>query len=266
MEAHNKFFKVSAKRILRIESAIEDILIEIASNATTLSQESLFNYFKSELIKVLQDPTKDIIAYKTIAAYRTGLKINIPTKNEITLRSELETVIKSIKYSNDPTSYRLVSKIIIDFGVFTTLQQAALNKKPVQFHVGFGDKDLDLIQANPLLIRNLLEYPEFSNVNFVLLHNYPVSKRKLFFIYVFLFPYSFIFFNDCFFSKKNSITEYFVFTFAYMPSYFFLVFSRSWLLSLGLCKCLCRFWTYCTPNLLSWTEKLFKGNYGINSY
>jgi predicted TIM-barrel fold metal-dependent hydrolase len=49
---------------------------------------------------------------------------------------------------------------------------------PIQIHTGFGDTDLDLIKANPLHLRPLLQSGRFTNVPFVLLHaSYPYVRE-----------------------------------------------------------------------------------------
>ena len=49
---------------------------------------------------------------------------------------------------------------------------------PVQFHTGFGDADLDLLLANPLLMRPLFESGRYHHVPFVLLHaSYPYVRE-----------------------------------------------------------------------------------------
>ena len=49
---------------------------------------------------------------------------------------------------------------------------------PIQFHTGFGDPDVDLLLANPLHLRPLLQSGRFSNVPFVLLHaSYPYTRQ-----------------------------------------------------------------------------------------
>jgi predicted TIM-barrel fold metal-dependent hydrolase len=48
----------------------------------------------------------------------------------------------------------------------------------VQFHTGFGDADLDLLAANPLHLRPLLESDAYRRVTFVLLHaSYPYVRE-----------------------------------------------------------------------------------------
>src|SRR5207244_2461781 len=56
------------------------------------------------------------------------------------------------------------------------LEVAARQALPVQFHTGFGDPDLDLLAANPLHLRAVIE--AHRRVPFVLLHaSYPYTRE-----------------------------------------------------------------------------------------
>ena len=48
---------------------------------------------------------------------------------------------------------------------------------PVQFHVGYGDRDIDLHRCNPLLLTALLRAIEPAGVPVMLLHNYPYHRE-----------------------------------------------------------------------------------------
>jgi predicted TIM-barrel fold metal-dependent hydrolase len=48
----------------------------------------------------------------------------------------------------------------------------------VQMHTGYGDRDLDLVLANPALLRPLLEQTRFEALRLVLLHaSYPYTRE-----------------------------------------------------------------------------------------
>jgi predicted TIM-barrel fold metal-dependent hydrolase len=53
------------------------------------------------------------------------------------------------------------------FFVWLALEQNVSQQLPIQFHTGFGDKDADLRQANPLHLRTVIEH---WHVPIVLLH------------------------------------------------------------------------------------------------
>ena len=48
---------------------------------------------------------------------------------------------------------------------------------PVQFHVGYGDSDVDLDRCNPLLLTPLLRAIQPTGVPVMLLHNYPYHRE-----------------------------------------------------------------------------------------
>ena len=48
---------------------------------------------------------------------------------------------------------------------------------PVQFHVGYGDSDVDLHRCNPLLLTPLLRAIQPTGVPVMLLHNYPYHRE-----------------------------------------------------------------------------------------
>jgi predicted TIM-barrel fold metal-dependent hydrolase len=56
---------------------------------------------------------------------------------------------------------------------------------PVQFHVGYGDADVDLHRGDPLLLTDLLRATEPAGVPVMLLHNYPFHRNAGFLAQVF---------------------------------------------------------------------------------
>src|SRR5207244_3599452 len=73
---------------------------------------------------------------------------------------------------------RLASRAFNNWLLLAALEVAAVRRWPVQLHTGFGDPDLDLRQANPLLLRPLLEDFHFREVPLVLLHAaYPYTRE-----------------------------------------------------------------------------------------
>eukprot|EP00262_Sarcandra_glabra_P000814 TRINITY_DN10888_c0_g4_i1.p1 TRINITY_DN10888_c0_g4~~TRINITY_DN10888_c0_g4_i1.p1 ORF type:complete len:766 (-),score=145.89 TRINITY_DN10888_c0_g4_i1:272-2239(-) len=73
---------------------------------------------------------------------------------------------------------RIQNKSFIDYILTCSLEVALCFDLPIQVHTGFGDKDLDLRQCNPLHLHNLLEDERFSQIRIVLLHaSYPFSKE-----------------------------------------------------------------------------------------
>jgi uncharacterized protein len=60
----------------------------------------------------------------------------------------------------------------------TAFAHTARQEVPVQFHVGYGDADTDLLLGNPLHLRAVLERPDYRGMPVVLLHEcYPYTRE-----------------------------------------------------------------------------------------
>ena len=67
---------------------------------------------------------------------------------------------------------------MLDTLVTITLEVCRDTGRPLQLHTGFGDPDVDLLQANPLLLRPVLEDPRLAGVPIVALHMaYPYFRE-----------------------------------------------------------------------------------------
>jgi uncharacterized protein len=101
---------------------------------------------------------------KSILAYRGGFDgdLSDPSPAE---------VAEAASRWRDRGGTRLQDRVLLRFG----LHQALRLGKPLQFHVGFGDRDCDLHKANPLLLLDFLR--ETANVPIVLLHCYPYERE-----------------------------------------------------------------------------------------
>lgn len=149
---HQQF--VSTKRLLRIEAVAQDLV----------GQHLSFEAFEEAFREILASSPPEVIGFKCIAAYRGGL--NVPTADRASAKQHFV----------NSEGGRLASSPLYSYLVHTALAIANTRKLPVQFHTGFGDPDLALEQANPLLLRPLIErYPDCP---FVLLHaGYPFVRE-----------------------------------------------------------------------------------------
>lgn len=153
---HERFFPTA--RILRLEAHAEGIL----------RQSRDFNDFVETFRASIDPPPPPVVAFKSIAAYRTGLDVRLPA------RGEAEAGFLAYKADGG----RLAHKPLLDHILGLALEVAARRGMPVQFHTGFGDPDLDLRLANPLHLRAILEDERFRGVPLVLLHAaYPFARE-----------------------------------------------------------------------------------------
>jgi predicted TIM-barrel fold metal-dependent hydrolase len=112
------------------------------------------------------------VALKSIAAYRTGLDIREWP------RDEAEDSFREYKSDAEAGPARLVHKPLLDTLLHVAFARAARQEVPVQFHVGYGDADTDLLLGNPLYLRGVLQRPDYRGMPVVLLHEcYPYTRQ-----------------------------------------------------------------------------------------
>jgi uncharacterized protein len=149
--------------MLRLEILMESLLAE---------HDSL-DAVKEALATELDDVRgRGYVALKSIAAYRTGLDIREWP------REEAEESFHEYRRVAGAGHTRLVHKPLLDTLLHVAFAQAARQEVPVQFHVGYGDADTDLLLGNPLHLRAVLGKPNFRTMPVVLLHEcYPYTRQ-----------------------------------------------------------------------------------------
>jgi hypothetical protein len=156
------FVGVKTHRVLRLESELAKLIHHHDS------PQKLLMAFAEHLHK--QAP--EIIAFKSIIAYRTGLDIH--HHHVSALERSFSELKRGLKSGQTP---RINDKTLLDEALWAGLRVASEHSKPVQFHTGYGDPDLDMRLANPLHLRMILEDKSLSNLNIVMLHCYPFVKE-----------------------------------------------------------------------------------------
>jgi uncharacterized protein len=152
-----------AEPMLRLEVLMEGLLTEHDTLAAT----------EEALAAALEDvQAGGHVALKSIAAYRTGLDIREWS------REEAEASFREYRRSATDGSTRLVHKPLLDTLLHVAFALAADQEVPVQFHVGYGDADTDLLLGNPLYLRRVLQRPDYRGMPVVLLHEcYPYTRQ-----------------------------------------------------------------------------------------
>ena len=104
------------------------------------------------------------VAAKTVLAYRAGFDgdLSVPTADEV--------AVAAARW-RDSGGARLTDRVLLRFGIHQALRLG----KPLQFHVGLGDRDCDLHRTNPMLLLDLLR--QSGDTPIVLLHCYPYERE-----------------------------------------------------------------------------------------
>ncbi|HEX3650538.1 MAG TPA: amidohydrolase family protein [Pseudonocardiaceae bacterium] len=108
------------------------------------------------------------VGCKSIAAYRVGLRLAGERPTDAEVRSAADRFLSTV--DDGP---RLADPVLHRFLVWLAVDR----RLPVQFHVGYGDADVDLAECDPLLLTDLLRATASTGVPMLLLHNYPFHRN-----------------------------------------------------------------------------------------
>jgi len=140
-----------AHEIVRLES--------VAEAAITASDD-----YATAFARLLHERAKTAIATKSILAYRGGFD------GDLSAPSPAEVAAAAQRW-RDRGGTRLTDRVLLRFG----LHEALRLTMPLQFHVGFGDRDCDLHSTNPLYLLDFLRVS--GDTPIMLLHCYPYERE-----------------------------------------------------------------------------------------
>jgi predicted TIM-barrel fold metal-dependent hydrolase len=145
-----------AREIVRLEALAEEVLAEGGAAD-----------FGERFRTLLAARAAHAAGVKSIAAYRAGLALEgaRPSDAEVALAADRVLTAGGGLRIADPVLHRFLVWSGIDLQL------------PVQFHVGYGDADVDLHRGDPLLLTDLLRATEPAGVPVMLLHNYPFHRN-----------------------------------------------------------------------------------------
>jgi predicted TIM-barrel fold metal-dependent hydrolase len=120
--------------------------------------------YASAFEEILRRRAATAVGTNSLLAYRGGFDgdLSEPTAAE---------VAEAAANWRESGGVRLRDRVLLRFG----LHQALRLGKPLQFHVGLGDRDCDLHKTNPLYLLDFLR--QSGNTPFVLLHCYPYERE-----------------------------------------------------------------------------------------
>ncbi|MFF0308097.1 amidohydrolase family protein [Streptosporangium sp. NPDC004379] len=169
-----------ADEIVRLEAVAERVAAEGAGAAA----------FAAAFEAALWERSRTARGLKTVAAYRCGLDFDPapPSPGEVTAAAgrwlrRIERAGQAgqagragragrIEQAGQSGTVRLDDPVLVRHLVWTGVGRGL----PLQFHTGYGDPDLDLRRADPLLLRGFAELAEPRGVPLLLLHCYPFHR------------------------------------------------------------------------------------------
>jgi predicted TIM-barrel fold metal-dependent hydrolase len=154
---------VHTRRVARIEPRFQD----------AVDQSKSFDEFVSLFDQSVERAAKEqgAIAFKSVIAYRSGLRIERPTEQQVfeDYRRSKATRARDVKHIRDWYVRRVISKCP-ELG--TTFH----------IHAGWGDIDVVFDKSNPKQLYGLLKDPETWKTKVFLIHGgYPFSQEAAFY-------------------------------------------------------------------------------------
>ncbi|HVK19797.1 MAG TPA: amidohydrolase family protein [Actinokineospora sp.] len=126
----------------------------------------------------LADRGEHAVAFKTVIAYRGGLAVPATRPADSDARKAADSWLQS-------GQARLTDPVLLAWLLHETAATGASLGLPLQVHTGFGDDDLRLDRANPVLLSDFLRSTKDSGVTVALLHCWPYHREAGYLAHVF---------------------------------------------------------------------------------
>jgi hypothetical protein len=153
----------TAREIVRLERVAEDVA------AAGVGAGGFADAVRSALATRTGAP--GVVGVKSIAAYRTGLDLSPDRPTDAQVSAAAGRWLATGAGAAGPP--RIADETLQRFLIWSGVDLGL----PVQFHVGYGDSDVDLHRCNPLLLTPLLRAIQPTGVPVMLLHNYPYHRE-----------------------------------------------------------------------------------------
>jgi hypothetical protein len=185
------FAGAAAREVVRLEQVAEELA------ASGVGAAGFPGAYRAALASRVAAPAfgVPVVAVKSIAAYRVGLALDAPrpADGEVAAAAGRWLGGTGGGHGSGPSGGqggggpgRLADETLHRFFVWCGADLGL----PVQFHVGYGDRDVDLHRCNPLLLTGLLRALEPARVPVMLLHNYPYHREAGYLAQVFPHVYA----------------------------------------------------------------------------
>jgi predicted TIM-barrel fold metal-dependent hydrolase len=155
---HAAVASAAAREVVRLETVAEGLLETVDSGRA----------FVAGYPSVLAEAGRAAVGTKSILAYRCGFDVDPQRPSDDDVVRAVDRVRSGAvgrPRIADPVLLRYLLWCGVDLGL------------PLQLHSGYGDPDLDLHRANPLLLMPWLRRVEPTGVPVMLLHNYPYHRE-----------------------------------------------------------------------------------------
>ena len=165
-----------AREVVRLETVAEDLVLGGSQD------------WARRFAAALHDrAAAGAVGWKSVLAYRGGFDVDFSVPGPAAVQAAGDRWAETLAESTGDggTGPRLTDPLLLVAGILAAVEVSTqvsppgpggLSGLPLQLHVGFGDRDLDLRTVDPLLLRPLLARPDVARVPVMLLHCYPYER------------------------------------------------------------------------------------------
>jgi uncharacterized protein len=149
-----------AREIVRLESVAEEVAVGASADG----------FAKAFLDRLHGRLEAGAVGTKSVVAYRHGFEFDPARPEPGAVARAASAWLAAI---DSGQRARLTDPTLLRFGLWSGIDAHV----PLQIHVGFGDSDLHLARANPLLLTEFIRQSESSGTPILLLHCYPYHRE-----------------------------------------------------------------------------------------
>lgn len=162
---------ISPKAMTELLGTPTSEIVRLEAVAESLAATTTAAGFVRDFADALALASAHAVGFKSVAAYRFGLNLPEVPPDERTVQEAAGRWLSTVGTSGD---HRIVDPVLLSHLVWA----AVAHRKPIQFHVGFGDSDLVLHRSDPSHLTPFLRATRESGATFVLLHCYPFIRES----------------------------------------------------------------------------------------
>ncbi|TAM66087.1 MAG: amidohydrolase [Microbacteriaceae bacterium] len=159
---------VPSREVVRLETIAEELIVASAGDFAERYRVALTERVAAH------GSAPGAVGVKSVIAYRTGFDIDWSRPADAAVQRAADAWHAALYAAPaEQAAPRLADPTLLAFIIHAAVEQSL----PLQLHVGFGDRDLDLDRTNPLLLLDLLRMPQVQRVPVFLLHCYPFERE-----------------------------------------------------------------------------------------
>lgn len=154
---------VAAREVVRIEAVAERVGRSGVSAAG----------FAGAFADALAEAAMTAVGLKSIIAYRGGFAFDPSAPSAAEVAAAAARWLPAMERGQG----RMDERVLLRHGLWVAAELARARAMPIQFHVGYGDRDAKIHLNNPSLMMDFLQHLDDMGVNATLLHCYPYHRE-----------------------------------------------------------------------------------------